>query len=165
MENRHTISVLVDNKSGVLTKVTGLFARRGYNIESLAVGETACRDISRITVVVSGDDKIVDQICKQLAKLINVKTVKVLEEKTYVGRELVLIKVKACSSERSQIIQFVEIFRANVIDVSATTLTIEISGDSDKIDAFRGLLEPFGILEIVRTGKVAIQRGQSCVEG
>lgn len=164
MEKKYTISVLVDNESGVLTKVTGLFARRGYNIESLAVGETTSKDLSRITVIVSGDDLVVDQICKQLAKLINVKTVKVLEEKTYVGRELVFIKVSANASKRAQIIQFVEIFRANIVDVAAKTLTIEISGDSDKIDAFRNLLEPFGILEIVRTGMIAIQRGEACVE-
>jgi acetolactate synthase-1/3 small subunit len=165
MDKKHVISVLVENKAGVLTKVTGLFARRGYNIDSLAVGETEKSDTSRITVIVSGDDHIVDQICKQLQKLINVITVRVLDDYECVKRELVFIKVKAVSAKRSEIIQFVDIFRANVIDVSAKTMTIEISGDSDKINALKGLLEPFGILEIVRTGMIAVQRGIACVEG
>jgi len=164
MEQKHTISVLVENHAGVLSRVAGLFSRRGFNIDSLAVGETTNKEISRITIVVKGDDYTVDQVSKQLNKLVDVIKIKVLKQNEFVGRELLLIKVKATAQQRAEIIQLVDIFRANIVDISSETLTVEISADQDKIKALSGLLKPFGILEIVRTGTVAIQRGSECVE-
>jgi len=164
MEQKHTISVLVENHAGVLSRVAGLFSRRGFNIDSLAVGETTNNEISRITIVVKGDDYTVDQVSKQLNKLVDVIKIKVLKQNEFVGRELLLIKVKATATQRAEIIQLVDIFRANIVDISKDTLTVEISADQDKIKALSGLLKPFGILEIVRTGTVAIQRGSECVE-
>jgi acetolactate synthase-1/3 small subunit len=164
MEQKHTISVLVENHAGVLSRVAGLFSRRGFNIDSLAVGETTNNEISRITIVVKGDDYTVDQVSKQLNKLVDVIKIKVLKQNEFVGRELLLIKVKATAKQRAEIIQLVDIFRANIVDISKDTLTVEISADQDKIKALSGLLKPFGILEIVRTGTVAIQRGSECVE-
>lgn len=164
MEQKHTLSVLVENHAGVLSRVAGLFSRRGFNIDSLAVGETKNPDISRITIVVKGGDNIVDQVSKQLNKLVDVIKIKVFEAGEYVGRELLLIKIKANAKQRAEIIQLVDIFRATIVDVSKTTITVEISADNDKIKALTGLLEPFGVLEIVRTGVIAIQRGDDCVE-
>ncbi len=164
MEDKHTMSVLVENHAGVLSRVAGLFSRRGFNIDSLAVGETSNKEISRITIVVKGDDYTVDQVSKQLNKLVDVIKIKVLEKNEYVGRELILIKVKANAKQRAEIIQLVDIFRANIVDISSESLTVEISADQDKLEALSGLLKPFGILETVRTGMVAIQRGIDCVE-
>jgi acetolactate synthase-1/3 small subunit len=159
MEQKHTISVLVENHPGVLSRVAGLFSRRGFNIDSLAVGETMDSSVSRITIVVKGDDYIVGQVSKQLNKLVDVIKIKVFKPSEYVGRELVLIKVKATTKTRAEIMQLVDIFRANIVDVSTKSLTVEISADQEKISALTGLLGQFGILEVVRTGMIAIERG------
>jgi acetolactate synthase-1/3 small subunit len=156
---KHTLSVLVENHAGVLSRVAGLFSRRGFNIDSLAVGITENPDISRMTIVVDGDDHIVEQVSKQLNKLIDVIKIKQLNDNESVRRELALIKVNATAATRTEIIQIVEIFRANIIDVSKTTLTIEISGDLDKLNALIDMLGQFGIKEIVRTGVIALDRG------
>lgn len=159
MEQRHTLSVLVENHAGVLSRVAGLFSRRGFNIDSLAVGETSDPGISRITIVVKGDDYIIDQVSKQLNKLVDIIKIKVFKAAEFVGRELVLIKVKSDSASRSEIVQLVDIFRANIVDVAAECMTVEISADQGKIDALSSLLEAYGILEVVRTGVIAIERG------
>lgn len=160
---KYTLSVLVENHPGVLSRVAGLFSRRGFNIDSLAVGVTEDPTISRITIVVNGDDYIVEQVTKQLNKLIDVIKIKKLDPKDAVERELALIKVHATSQTRSDIIQITEIFRANIIDVSKETLTIEISGDEDKIEALIELLKTYGIREVVRTGLIAIERGNKII--
>jgi len=156
---KRTISVLVENKFGVLARVASLFSGRGYNIESLCVAETIDPTISRMTIVTSGDPQVIEQIIKQLRKLIDVIKVVDLTEFDYIERELVLIKVKAVGGERAEILRIVEIFRGKVIDVTPETYTLEITGDEEKIKAIIELLKPFGIKEIVRTGKVAITRG------
>lgn len=156
---KHILSVLVENHAGVLSRVSGLFSRRGFNIESLAVGITENPEISRMTIVVEGDEYTVEQVSKQLNKLINVIRVKKLENFDSVKRELALIKVNATAATRSEIVQIVEIFRANIIDVSKDTLTIEVSGDEDKVGALENMIKPFGIKEIVRTGIIALERG------
>ncbi len=156
---KRTISVLVENRFGVLAKVASLFSGRGYNIESLCVAETLDPTISRMTIVTSGDPQVIEQIIKQLRKLIDVIKVVDLTEFDYIERELVLIKVKATDPERAEILRIVEIFRGKVIDVTSETYTLEITGDEDKIKAIVELLKPFGIKEIVRTGRVAITRG------
>jgi acetolactate synthase-1/3 small subunit len=156
---KRTISVLVENKFGVLARVASLFSGRGYNIESLCVAETIDPTISRMTIVTSGDPQVIEQIIKQLRKLIDVIKVVDLTEFDYIERELVLIKVKATGAERAEILRIVEIFRGKVIDVTPETYTLEITGDEEKIKAIIELLKPFGIKEIVRTGKVAITRG------
>lgn len=161
--NKQILSVLVENHAGVLSRISGLFSRRGFNIDSLAVGTTEDESISRITIVVCGDETIVEQVCKQLNKLIDVIKIRKLLAEESVSRELALIKVRADGNKRSEIMQIVDIFRANIIDVSPDTLIIEISGDSDKLDALADLLEPFGICEIVKTGLIAIQRGHSTI--
>jgi acetolactate synthase-1/3 small subunit len=161
MEQRHIISVLVDNYSGVLQRVTGLFSRRGYNIESLSVGATANPKQSRITIVVNGDDYILDQIKKQLNKLIVVKKVLELKPKTSIFRELILVKVKAKPEERLLIFEMVNIFRAKVVDLASESLTIEITGEGTKNEAFIELLEPYGIIELARTGITALERGNT----
>ena len=160
---KYTLSVLVENHPGVLSRVAGLFSRRGFNIDSLAVGVTEDPTISRMTIVVNGDDYIVEQVTKQLNKLIDVIKVKKLNPKEAVERELALIKVNANSQTRSDIIQLTEIFRANIVDVSKETLTIEISGDEDKIEALIELLKQYGIREVVRTGLIAIERGNKVI--
>jgi len=161
---KHILSVLVENHAGVLSRVAGLFSRRGFNIESLAVGVTENPDVSRMTIVVEGDEYIVEQVSKQLNKLINVIRVKKLESQDSVRRELALIKVVATASTRSEIIQIVEIFRAKIIDVSRNTLTIEASGDEEKISALEQMLKQFGIKEIVRTGLIALERGNKHIK-
>ncbi|MBN2557277.1 MAG: acetolactate synthase small subunit [Clostridia bacterium] len=161
MEQKHTLSVLVENHAGVLSRVAGLFSRRGFNIDSLAVGETTNPGISRITIVVKGDDYIVDQVSKQLNKLVDVIKIKIFKASEYVGRELVLIKVNAPAASRAEVMQLVDIFRANIVDVSTQTLTVEISADQEKISALMSLLDHFGILEVVRTGMIAIERGSA----
>ncbi|HOJ10416.1 MAG TPA: acetolactate synthase small subunit [Clostridiales bacterium] len=156
---KHILSVLVENYAGVLSRVSGLFSRRGFNIDSLAVGITENPEVSRMTIVVDGDDYIVEQVSKQLNKLVNVIRVKKLDSSNSVSRELALIKVNANASTRSEIVQIVEIFRAKIVDVSKSTLTIEASGDADKITALEDMLKQFGIREIVRTGLISIERG------
>ena len=155
----HTLSVLVENKPGVLARVSGLFARRGFNIESLAVGPTEFDDVSRMTIVVNVDDKPLEQVVKQLNKLINVIKIVELEKDAAVERELWLLKVKADGQTRPQIIQITELFRARVVDVSPHALTIEATGTPDKLEALRNLLEDYGLRELVRTGLVALARG------
>lgn len=161
---KHTLSVLVENQPGVLSRVAGLFSRRGFNIDSLAVGVTEDPEVSRITIVVDGDEYVVEQVSKQLNKLIDVIKIKKLENNDSVSRELALIKVSADAATRSEIIQIVEIFRANIVDVSKNTLTIEISGDADKVSALENMLKQFGIKEIVRTGTIAIERGNKYIK-
>jgi len=155
----HIISVLVENKAGVLAKISGLFSRRGFNIESLAVGPTDDEKISRITIVVNAEEHSIEQIIKQLYKLINVIKIQELDPLNIVERELVLIKVSADSKTRSEILEIASVFRANIVDVAKKTIMIEITGNSRKVKALEDLLRPFGILELVRTGKIACSRG------
>ncbi len=157
---KHTISVLVENKFGVLARISTLFAARGFNIDSLAVGETENPDVSRMTIVVRGDDKILEQVEKQLNKLIDVIKVRDFLEVPRVERDLALIKVKVDKTTRSEILQIVDIFRANIVDVSPDSAIVEVTGDEDKLEALIKLLKPFGIKEMVRTGTVAIARGK-----
>ncbi len=156
---RHTLSVLVENKHGVLTRVAGMFSRRGYNIDSLTVGVTEDPTISRMTIVVRGDDDVLEQVTKQLNKLIDVIRVTDLKSEETVERELALFKVSSDVSNRSEIMQIADIFRARIIDVAPRSMIIEVTGDESKIDAIEQLLRPFGIREMVRTGKVALRRG------
>lgn len=155
----HIISVLVENKAGVLAKISGLFSRRGFNIESLAVGPTDDEKISRITIVVNAEEHSIEQIIKQLYKLINVIKIQELDPSNIVERELVLIKVSADSKTRSEILEIASVFRANIVDVAKKTIMIEITGNSRKVKGLEELLRPFGILELVRTGKIACTRG------
>ena len=155
---RHTISVLVDNEFGVLSKVSGLFSGRGFNIESLCVAETLDPKVSRMTIVTTGDDQVVEQITKQLNKLINVIKVSDLTAEEHIERELAMIKVNVDAKDRAEILSIIDIFRAKVIDVSPITYTIEMTGDNEKVKAIMELLKPFGIKEIVRTGKIAMAR-------
>lgn len=160
---RRTIAALVENKPGVLARVAGLFRRRGFNIESLAVGVTERDDISRMTIVVSGDGKTIEQVTKQLNKLIDVLKVSDLSENS-VERELALIKVTATPQTRGEIIEIANIFRGRIVDVARDSLIIEITGDEDKINAFINLMRQFGIKEVSRTGKIAMQRGSKSIE-
>lgn len=153
------LSILVDNTSGVLSRVAGLFSRRGYNIDSLTVGETQDPTISRMTVVVSGDDQILEQIEKQLNKLEDVIEIKELMSNESVCRELVLVKVAAGRSDRQAVTAIADIFRAKIVDVAIDSLMIELTGNQDKIDAFLGLLDGFTIKELVRTGVTGLTRG------
>ena len=159
-----TLSVLVENHPGVLSRIAGLFSRRGYNIDSLAVGTTENPDMSRMTIVVEGDEYVVEQVKKQLNKLVDVIKVSKIDPQDSVTRELVLIKVDAEPHVRSEIIHIAEIFRANIVDVSRKSMTIELTGDKDKVKAFEELLKPFGIKELVRTGIIAINRGTNCIK-
>jgi acetolactate synthase-1/3 small subunit len=156
---KHTIAVLVENKFGVLSRVAGLFSARGYNIESLSVGETLDPSVSRMTLVVKGDAFVIEQVIKQLHKLIDVIKVTDLSEENHVEREMLLIKVNAEPAARAEILRIGDIFRAKVVDVTPTTYTLEVTGEESKIEAIIDLLRPFGIHELVRTGKVAIARG------
>lgn len=162
--NRRVLSILVDNTSGVLSRVAGLFSRRGYNIDSLTVGVTADPRYSRMTVVVNGDELILDQITKQLAKLIDVIDIKVLEEEESVSRELILVKVRADAQNRKDIIAVADIFRAKVVDVAIDSLIIELTGNQSKLDAFINLLEGYEILELARTGITGLSRGTKDVK-
>jgi len=156
---QHIISILVENKFGVLSRVAGLFSGRGFNIESISVGTTLDPSMSQITITTKGDERIIEQIIKQLNKLIDVIKVVDLAEKDYIVRETALIKIHTSRSEdRSEALRITEIFRAKVVDSTPTTYTIEITGDENKIDAIINLLRPLGIKEIVRTGKIAIAR-------
>lgn len=158
-QNTQTLSVLVENKPGVLTRVTALFARRGYNICSLAVGPTEHPEISRITVVVDVAQHRLEQITKQLDKLVNVLKIVQLEQRQTVQRELILVKVSADNATRTSVLEIVQMFRAKVVDAAADAVTIEATGAEDKLAALLGMLEPFGIREIVKSGAVAIGRG------
>ncbi len=155
---KHTIAVLVENRFGVLSRVVGLFSARGYNIESLSVGETLDPAVSRMTLVVRGDVFVIEQVMKQLHKLIDVIKVIDLSEETHVEREMLLIRVNAEPSARAEILRIADIFRAKVIDVTAASYTLEVTGEESKIEAMLELLRAFGIQEVVRTGKVAIAR-------
>jgi len=159
LQQQHTITVLVDNKPGVLSRVSGLFSRRGYNIESLAVSITENPDLSRMTLVVNGDEQEVEQITKQLHKLIDVSKVQDYLNTPIIARELALIKVNASVENRTALLQLVEVFRGRVVDMSEKTFVIELTGGNDKIDAFEKLLEPYGVRELVRTGRIAMARG------
>jgi acetolactate synthase I/III small subunit len=156
---KHTIAVLVENKFGVLSRVAGLFSARGYNIESLSVGETLDPTVSRMTLVVKGDAFIIEQVIKQLHKLIDVIKVTDLSDEDHVEREMLLLKVNAEPANRAEILRVGDIFRAKVVDVTPNTYTLEATGEESKIDAIIELLRPFGIHEVVRTGKVAVARG------
>jgi acetolactate synthase-1/3 small subunit len=155
---RHLLSILVDNEPGVLSRIAGLFSGRGYNIESLNVAPTADPAVSRITMVTQGDEHIIEQIMKQLHKLINVITVYDLTEKRCVQRELLLIKVHARPEVRAEILRIVDIFRCRVVDVGFEHYTVEMSGDEEKLDAFLNLMKPMGIIEMARTGTIALAR-------
>ena len=156
---KRVLSLLVDNTSGVLSRVAGLFSRRGYNIDSLTVGETADPRYSRMTVVARGDEQILDQIVKQLAKLIDVVDIKELEEESSVNRELVLVKVRADAADRQSIIAIANVFRGSIIDVGKDSLIIELTGQQSKLDAFVELLRGYEILELARTGITGLSRG------
>lgn len=155
---RHTISILVENKSGVFTRVGGLFSARGFNLDGISVGPTEDSSVSRLTIVTHGDDKIIEQVNKQLNKLIEVIKVIDLTLEDHVERELALIKVSCNTETRSEIMQIVNIFRANIVDISPKTLTIEVTGIADKVQALINLLRPFGIREVARTGTIALKR-------
>lgn len=156
---KKVFQLLVDNTSGVLSRISGLFSRRGYNIESITAGGTADPRYTRITIVTSGDDEILDQIEKQVAKLVDVRDIKVLEPDASVFRELVMIKVKVDADNRQSVISIVDIFRAKVVDVAPDCLTIEITGNQSKIEAFINMLEGYEILELARTGITGLGRG------
>lgn len=160
---KHTLAILVENKSGVLSRVASLFSRRGYNIDSLAVGVTEDPDISRITIVVHGDDHVLEQVTKQLNKLIDVIKVSDIGADDAVERELALIKVTADVDTRAEIMQIANIFRARIVDVAPKSVTVEVTGDESKIQAIEKLLRQFGIKEMVRTGKIAMVRGSKKV--
>jgi acetolactate synthase-1/3 small subunit len=157
---KHTLSVLVENKPGVLTRVAALFARRGFNIDSLVVAETENPAVSRMTITVDEQDRPLEQVTKQLHKLINVLKITDLDPSGSVERELLLIKVKADANTRREIMQMVEIFRARIVDVSSEVLIAEMTGTREKVSAFMELLGPFGVVELMRTGRVAMSRGK-----
>ncbi|MBR7744547.1 acetolactate synthase small subunit [Phycicoccus sp. BSK3Z-2] len=157
--SKHTLSVLVENKPGVLARIAALFSRRGFNIDSLAVGETEHPEVSRMTVVVDVEDLPLEQVTKQLNKLVEVLKVVELEADSAVQRQVMLIKVRADAATRSQVLEFVQMFRAKVVDVATDSLTIEATGTSDKLTALLEVLEPFGVRELVQSGMVAIGRG------
>ena len=161
---RHTISVLVENKFGVLTRVAGLFSGRGFNIESLTVGPTLDRSLSKMTIVTSGDDAVLEQIDKQLNKLVEVLQVTDLTGAGFTARELMLIKVKATGKTRAEIIQIANIFRGSVTYVQHGAMVVEVTGRTEKLDEFIELMEPFGIIELARTGKVALARSEQPTE-
>lgn len=155
---RHTISVLVENKFGALTRIAGLFSGRGYNIDTLNVAPTQDNLTSRMTIVTRGDDATVEQIVKQLNKLVNVLEVRDFRNGDFIDRELVLVKVKVDAKARAEVMQIADIFRAKIVDVQAKNLTIEITGDESKVEKFIELMAPYGLLDLTRTGKVALPR-------
>jgi acetolactate synthase-1/3 small subunit len=157
--SRHTLSVLVENKHGVLARVAGLFSRRGFNIDSLAVGPTEHPEISRMTIVVNVEDLPLEQVTKQLNKLVNVIKIVELEPPAAVERELLLLKLRADAATRGQVLETVQLFRAKVVDVAPDAVTVEITGNAEKLEAFMRVVEPFGIRELVQSGMVAIGRG------
>jgi acetolactate synthase-1/3 small subunit len=158
---KHVLSVLVENKPGVLTRIAGLFARRGFNIDTLAVGPTEDPSVSRMTITLDGAAHPIDQVTKQLHKLVNVIKIRDLEPDETIAREMALFKVTADGQTRGEIMQLTDIFRGRIIDVSSRTATVEVTGTHDKIEAFEQMLRPFGIVEMVRTGEIAIARGKS----
>ena len=157
----HTLAVLVENHPGVLIRVAGLFARRAYNIESLTVCQTEDPEVSRMTIVVAGDDQVIEQVRNQLSKLVVVHSVVDLTEKSVVDRELALIKIGFNSETRSDIFQTVDVFRGRVVDMGRSCITVELTGDMEKIDAFVHAVRPYGVEELVRTGKIAIMRSEA----
>ena len=161
MEHRHTLSILVENKFGVLARIAGMFSGRGFNIDTLNVAPTKNSSFSRMTVVVKGDDKVLEQLTRQLEKLINVIEVEDFHPDEAVERELVLIKIKADSQTRSEAMQIVDIFRAKIVDVQENSMLVETTGNQRKVEAFVELMEKFGILDMTRTGRVAMKRGTS----
>ena len=163
--SKHTLSVLVENKPGVLARIAGLFSRRGFNIDSLAVGPTEHPEISRMTIVVSVADSPLEQVTKQLNKLVEVIKIVELEDKDAIERELLLLKVKADADSRGQVLDAVQLFRAKVVDVATDAVTIEATGTADKLDALIRVLEPFGIRELVQSGMVAVGRGSRSMSG
>jgi acetolactate synthase I/III small subunit len=156
---KHTLAVLVENKPGVLTRIAALFARRGFNIDSLAVGETDDPRLSRMTIAVDAQDSPLEQVTKQLHKLINVIKITDLDPATSVERELMLVKVRAGADSRAEIMQIVEVFRAKIVDVGKDELVVEVTGTREKMEAILGLMRPFGVVELVRTGRIAMGRG------
>jgi len=158
---RHILSILVENKPGVLARVAGLFSRRGFNIETLAVGPTDDPNTSRITLTVDGALHPIDQVTKQLHKLVHVIKIRDLEPEETVARELAIFKISADGGSRGEIMQFTDIFRGKVVDVSKRSVTVEITGTDDKIEAFERMIRPFGLIEMVRTGEIAVSRGRS----
>jgi len=157
---KHTLSILVENKPGVLTRVAGLFARRGFNIESLAVGLSEDPHLSRITIVIDGDEHPVDQVTKQLHKLINVLKIRDLDAGNAVSAELLIVRVAGEGDKRTEVLQIAEIFKAKIVDVDRRALTLRVVGTNDKLEALLELLQPLGILEVVRTGTIAMGRGK-----
>ncbi len=156
---KHVLSILVENRPGVLARVAGLFSRRGFNIDTLAVGPTDDPNISRVTLTLDGAVHPIDQVTKQLHKLVNVLKIRDMEPDETVAREMALFKVSAAVENRAEIVQFAEIFRAKIVDVSRRALIVEVTGSHDKIEAFESMLRPHGLLEMVRTGEVALARG------
>ncbi|MBX5440387.1 MAG: acetolactate synthase small subunit [Solirubrobacteraceae bacterium] len=157
---KHTLSILVENKPGVLTRIAGLFARRGFNIDTLTVGPTDDDRISRITLTLDGAVHPIDQVTKQLHKLVNVLKIRDLDPQDTVARELALFKVAVDGVQRAEVMQICEIFRGKVVDVTKRSLTIEVTGTTDKIEAFERMVRPFGLVEMMRTGEIAIARGR-----
>ena len=157
---KHTLSILVENKPGVLTRVAGLFARRGFNIESLAVGVSEDPKLSRITIIIDGDEHPVDQVAKQLHKLINVIKIRDLDPATAVSAELLLVRVAGEGDKRAEALQIAEIFHAKIVDVDRRSVTLRVVGVADKLEALLELLQPLGVLEVVRTGTIAMGRGR-----
>ena len=155
---RHTISVVVQNRFGVLTRIAGLFSGRGFNIDTLNVGPTQNDKISRMTIVVVGNDQVLEQVVKQLNKLVDVLEVHDFKDGDVIDRELILLKVKASSATRPEVMQICDIFRAKIVDVQSASLSIEVTGDESKIDKVLQLMKPFGILELSRTGRIALPR-------
>jgi acetolactate synthase I/III small subunit len=158
---KHIVSILVENKPGVLTRVTGLFARRGFNIDTLAVGPTDDESVSRITITLDGAVHSIDQVTKQLHKLINVLKIRDLEPEETLARELALFKISSDGASRAEVMQICEIFRAHVVDVTKRAVVAEVTGTQEKVDAFERLVRPFGLIEMARTGEIAIGRGRN----
>jgi acetolactate synthase I/III small subunit len=158
---KHVLSILVENKAGVLTRIAGLFARRGFNIDTLTVGPTNDEQISRVTLTVDGALHPIDQVTKQLHKLVNVLKIRDLEPGDTVARELALFKIAADGAQRSELLQIAEIFRGKVVDVTKRAVILEVTGTTEKIEAFEGMVRPFGLIEMMRTGEIAISRGRS----
>ena len=156
---KHVLSILVENKPGVLARIAGLFARRGFNIDTLAVGPTDDPNVSRITLTLDGAVHPIDQVTKQLHKLVNVLKIRDMEPEETIAREMALFKVTSAVDGRAEIMQFAEIFRAKIIDVSRRTMTIEVTGSAEKVEAFERMIRPHGLVEMVRTGEIAIARG------
>jgi acetolactate synthase-1/3 small subunit len=158
---KHTLSILTENKPGVLTRIAGLFARRGFNIDTLTVGPTDDEEISRFTITIDGAEHPIDQVTKQLHKLVNVIKIRDLDPDDTVARELALFKLSVDGTARAEVMQICEIFRGKVVDVSRRSVTIEVTGTTDKIEGFERMVRPFGLVEMMRTGEIAISRGRS----